>query len=73
MRNTEKSPLARTGADRASKKNAQYDSTKASSDTPPPHHIGTYVKNVLVILGANGFLPRRLCTKLINILGLRGE
>lgn len=73
MAHKNKSPLAHAGANRASKENTQYDFTKASHDKPPPRHIKAYVKSVLVTLGANGILPRRLCTKLINFLGLRGE
>lgn len=67
------SPLALGGADRASKENAQHDSTKASNDKPPQRHIKAYIKGFIVTLGANGILPRQLCTKLINLLGLRGE
>ena len=73
MRTQQKSPLARAGANRASKENTQRNFTRAGNTKPPPPHIAAYVKNVLVQLGANGILPRRFCTKLINVLGLRGE
>lgn len=73
METTKKSPVAHAGADRASKESAQRNFTRLQDDKPPPLHIAAYVKNVLVQLGANGILPRRFCTKLINILGLRGE
>lgn len=68
-----KSPLARAGANRAYKGNVQQDFTKESNDLPSPHPIAAYAKNILVQLGVNGILPRRLCTKIINLLGLRGE
>jgi hypothetical protein len=68
-----KSPGAHAGANRASKENAQRNFTRSQNNKPPPLHIAAYVKNVLVQLGANGILPRRFCTKLINILGLRGK
>lgn len=73
MEATRKSPSAHAGANRASKENAQRNFTRLQSNKPPPQHVAAYVKNVLVQLGANGILPRRFCTKLINILGLRGE
>ncbi len=73
MRIQQKSPLARAGAYRASKKNAQCNFTKVSNNKPPPLHVAVYLKNVLVQLGANRILPHRFCTKLINVLGLRGE
>lgn len=73
METTKKSPDAHAGANRASKENAQRNFTRSQNNKPPPLHIAAYVKNVLVQLGANGILPRRFCTKLINILGLRGE
>lgn len=56
MRTQQKSPLARAGANRASKENAQCNFTKIDKDKPPPLHISAYIKNVLVRLGINGVL-----------------
>lgn len=68
-----KSPFTHGSVNRASKETAQHDSTKASKEKPPPRHVTAYIKGFIVTLGANGILPRKFCTKLINVLGLRGE
>jgi len=43
-----------------------------SNSEPLPWQISIYIKSLLVQLGARGIIPRRLCTRLINLLGLRG-
>ena len=37
-----------------------------------PSQISIYIKSLLVQLGARGIIPRKVCTRLINLLGLRG-
>ena len=39
---------------------------------PPPRQVSICIKSLLVQLGARGIIPRRFCTKLINLLRLRG-
>ncbi|EKD75463.1 MAG: hypothetical protein ACD_44C00124G0004 [uncultured bacterium] len=76
MKLKNKNPIAHASANRVSKENFHHDFTKIITDNPPlhpPHHISIYLKNILVVLGVNEVIPRRLCTKLINLLGLRGE
>lgn len=73
MQNLNKSPLAPTSAKGSIAKNSQQDFTKAPSSPPSPRRVLPLIKIVLVHLGANEFIPKRLCTALINLLRLQGE
>lgn len=68
-----KSLYARTGALEA-RQILQNEFTKIQPNSPPPKRsFAASIKNVLVILGTKGLIPKRLCHGLINKLGLRGE
>ncbi len=63
-----------TGQQFEGKKEKSYEPNDSGffKSEPPPWQVSIYIKSLLVQLGARGIIPRRLCTKLINLLRLRG-
>jgi hypothetical protein len=72
MDHKSKSPCARASAERASKSKQHNHSSKPRAEkSTPPLHVSVFIKQLIVHLGARGYMPKRLCKSLINSLGLR--
>jgi hypothetical protein len=64
--------LAGQGFEGEKEKSHEPNDNEFIKSEPPPWQVSVYIKILLVQLGARGIIPRKACTRLINLLGLRG-